>query len=155
MFDRIEVRPGAGTKHVYSKADYREFKAPTDDSIRLLGEMEEKARKRIVEAIEVDNNVVTGMMYVLEPDYLGQSYKFLAKVKINYKEYVIEESISFYDVGVKGIEEMLRLLYKNVAEKIANDLMQAVVHTNGFKQMVATKQKQEELKSGNYSDVQL
>jgi len=137
MFDKITVhKPNekGRTKHSY----IQEFKAPTDDAIRLLGEMEEKTRERIVRAIEVDNNTISGMMYVLAPDYLGQRYQFMAKVVINGKELLIKEEISFFDItkSYDGLVDMLKILYKNVAEKIATDLMDSVVHTESFKQMV-------------------
>ena len=50
------------------------------------------------------------------------------------------------------------MLYKKGSEKIAEDLMHAVVHTTGFKQMVMVKEKKEkalEAGNGDYRNVEL
>lgn len=46
------------------KKTVHEYKAPTDDSIHLYKEMEEKARKSIVDAFKIENNHFTSNIVV-------------------------------------------------------------------------------------------
>lgn len=51
MFDRITVAPQRGTTYVNKTVI--EKRAPTDDSVKLLREMEAAAREQVLEAISV------------------------------------------------------------------------------------------------------
>ena len=47
------------------KIEVKEQKAPTDDSIRLLNEFQEKTLNNIISKIKVDNNIVKGEIFLI------------------------------------------------------------------------------------------
>ena len=49
MFDRTIILPRPHTEYVTRNVNVTEHRAPTDESVRLLSEMEGTARKRIIE----------------------------------------------------------------------------------------------------------
>ncbi len=69
---------------LYVTANVTEQKAPTDDSIRLYGEMLDKARKEVVEAFRLNNNVVD-FNIVHTVDYLHGQDKYQYRIKLNGK----------------------------------------------------------------------
>ena len=50
MFDKIILAPGR-TRTEYVTREVHEHRAPTDESVKLLREMEQKARDQVIEAI--------------------------------------------------------------------------------------------------------
>jgi hypothetical protein len=62
-----------------------EKKAPTDESIRLLNEMQEKAIDNIVSKIEVKDNLVEGQIYVIDMlrTTARNQFRIICKFKIN------------------------------------------------------------------------
>jgi len=52
MFDRIVLAPARSCTE-YVTREVHEHRAPTDASVKLLTEMEEKARDRVIEAVHV------------------------------------------------------------------------------------------------------
>lgn len=61
------------------KVTIHEHRAPTDESIRIYAEMEEKARKRVVESIAVESNEFVGYVYRNEDDSIGVAFKLNGK----------------------------------------------------------------------------
>lgn len=96
-----------------------EKRAPTDDSIQLLKELEEAAEKRIIDKILVDTNVVKYSL-VFSQDFLR--YKLYLKIKIN--DYVYEETFSVNEIddGSKLMDE----IQKWVAEKIVMEPLREI-----------------------------
>jgi len=68
-----------------SKIDVTEKRAPTDDSVRLLNEMQEKAFNNIVECVQLSNNELNDVMYWLYPDYNSFSEKARIRYTLNGK----------------------------------------------------------------------
>jgi hypothetical protein len=58
MFDRITL--GTPDVHVYSTVT--EKRAPTDESVRLLREMEAKSREQVQQSIRLDNTAIDGVL---------------------------------------------------------------------------------------------
>lgn len=75
-----------------------EKKAPTDESIRLLNEMQEKALDNLISKVEVKNNLVEGTVFAFEmartSAALHHEVMIICKFKINGHEYVVEKGIS-------------------------------------------------------------
>lgn len=71
-----------------------EIKAPTDDSVRLMEEMHEKAIKNIIAKVRIEDNLVSGVAYcVLNPIYIDD-VEFIFKFSINGQEFNINKKIS-------------------------------------------------------------
>lgn len=72
-----------------------EHKAPTDESIRLMEEMHNKAMSNIIAKVKVDgDNIVSGMAYLIEQPWMMDSMKIICKFKINGQEFTIEKPIN-------------------------------------------------------------
>ena len=61
MFDKYDITSGPSS--MSASVNVQEHKAPTDDSIRLLNEMHEKARANLIKQYSIDDNVVKGNVY--------------------------------------------------------------------------------------------
>jgi len=58
-----------------------EHRAPTDESIRILNEMEEKARKNIIGRIRLTDNLVQGEA-IFYQDCAGSTYEIIVDVRV-------------------------------------------------------------------------
>ncbi len=79
MFDRYEVRPGGGT-HYHTITENR---APTDESVRLLKEMETAARDKVQASIRVENCPVDCVLNAWEDWQSAGDRHFAIKCRIN------------------------------------------------------------------------
>lgn len=75
-----------------------EKKAPTDESIRLLNEFQEKALDNLIAKVEVKDNLVTGTVMAFEMARTTAAIQYeimiICKFKINGNEFVVEHGIS-------------------------------------------------------------
>jgi|694.fasta_scaffold00478_46 hypothetical protein len=81
--------------HYPDKIEVKEQKAPTDDSIRLLNEFQEKALDNIIAKVKVDNNIVKGEIFLIK-NFMAFNYKIIVKFKINGNEFVVEKEVDNY-----------------------------------------------------------
>lgn len=80
MFDTV-INP---VRTEYVTRTVNEYKAPTDESVRLLREMEEKARAEIFKSVRLDTNELKGVVHVWK-DVLNCETKFHIQVQLNNK----------------------------------------------------------------------
>lgn len=59
MFDRTLVMP---TRTEYVTREVHEHRAPTDESVKLLREMEDKARAQVISSIPLEGNTLHGVV---------------------------------------------------------------------------------------------
>ena len=102
-----------------------EHKAPTDESIRLLNEFEEKARENIIKKIKVNDNSLNIVSVAYYEDQITRELRVHIKFSINGKEYLIKTIIDenkIFDVGSN--------LQKIIFETIAQDIMEKLISEN-------------------------
>lgn len=79
------------TKNV--NVQVQENKAPTDESIKMLNQMQNKAAKNILSHVTIDNDVISGVAVMIRKnmtlDYNCDTTVFV-KFSINGKEFVVE-----------------------------------------------------------------
>lgn len=84
--------------HIRFPDTIKEIKAPTDESIKLLNEFQEKALDNLISKIEVKNNIVEGTVCAFEmartTAALQHEVMIICKFKINGHEYVVEKGIN-------------------------------------------------------------
>lgn len=84
--------------HIRFPDTIKDVKAPTDESIRLLNEFQEKALDNLISKVEVKNNLVEGTVFAFEMARTSASLQheviIICKFKINGHEYVVEKGIS-------------------------------------------------------------
>lgn len=86
MFDKYTVTNSPS--HTTSSVRVEEHRSPTDESIRLLNEMEEKALGNIVQRITVDDNNLKGKLLISRDIRNGlDAYELAAIFSINGVKY--------------------------------------------------------------------
>ena len=114
-----------GGKNVSIEANINvtENRAPTDDSISLLREMEEKARKSVVASYTVEDNVLSGAILVLNQSPMDNGFQVYFSFTLNGKEY--QSNIKLRNNPCR--EEVCKMLYEKVAEAVTSELVQAAI----------------------------
>jgi len=74
--------------------EVNEHRAPTDESIRLMEQMHDKAIKNIIAKVKVDDNLVNGEFFMIEQPWNMNEVKLWFKFKINGHEFNIEREVS-------------------------------------------------------------
>lgn len=113
---------------ISSSITIKEERAPTDDSIRLLQEMEAKAAKSIIDKIIVEDNIVNGAIYIME-DHLANAKVIYIKFKLNGEEYNIKEIVPRHELIDKS-----KAVYK-LLQKASNAILQEFVLKSNLKDM--------------------
>lgn len=119
MFDTHVYRHT--TEYVDRNITVNEHRAPTDESVKILNEMTEKALKNIVSNFSTTNNTLQATVAVYE-DYRNSERQFLCKFVLNGKENILRVDIPTYEYDTP--EKMVQELYKQVCNKLALDVMQ-------------------------------
>lgn len=109
MFDRTYVSTNPTVHHANIKIE--EKRAPTDDSVRLLKEMEEKATSQVIKAVTVGNTTFECVVHHLR-DNLSYTNNFRAVFKLNGK------SLSA-TVKVPQDQEDVSKIYQELQEEMA------------------------------------
>lgn len=122
MIDSFNYRNGYAisntTIHTNAKVNVTEKRAPTDQSVALLREMEQAAKDNIVHTLKLEKNgfeaIVHFMISQFDLNYVGK-----AIFDLNGKRMVVEESISQY----QGPKALVQALMKKISEKIAEEVL--------------------------------
>jgi len=115
MFDtyRVESAPS------YKSVSITEKRAPTDESVLLLKEMEHAAAEKLLESVRVANCGIDVVIHRYE-DYLTQATKFLIIYKLNGEQRRVEHSEFSLNIT---IELLANTLWKALADDIAACLL--------------------------------
>lgn len=122
MFDRVEIthltRPG------YQYVDVTEKRAPTDESVRLLREMEKAATDKIIKSLELASNTLNARVHVMK-EHLSGKNQFAIIMDLNGKRYDIRASTNEYD----SIDTQVEQIYQSIGNQIAQIIMPDVFST--------------------------
>jgi hypothetical protein len=116
MFDRYIHGDVSGPSHVTQTV--HEHRAPTDESVRLLREMEQKARDQVVQAIRLEDSPIDCIVHV-QDNAMNAERDFCAYVRINGKRLEVRKSFPM-DTSA---DVMARGLMESVATKIAIEIL--------------------------------
>ena len=101
----------------------KEQRAPTDESVRLLKEMETEAHSKLIDTIDLESNVLNGKILLFN-DHLNHSIKVIALIEINNKKHEFECKIPGYVVRIDNSKENIyRQIYELIGAKITRMLM--------------------------------
>lgn len=118
MFDR-NINHAPIYKHVDVK--HTENRAPTDDSIRLLREMETKSLETIVNSTRVQNTHLDAVIHTML-DPLNSMKIYAAIFSLNGQKYRVDHKADMWEKEIDSMYKLRNL----VAEEIANKIM---IHT--------------------------
>jgi len=115
-----------------SKIDVTERRAPTDESIRLLNEMQQKAFDNVVECVQLSNNELTDLTYWLYPDHHSFQERARIRFKLNgkVKDFSFKMPSKFTERG-----EMQRMIIEQIYMEISKDIFSGFVEKN-LKQII-------------------
>lgn len=109
---------------VSANIDVHEHRAPTDESVKLLNEMEEKARENIIASISVTDNTINGvaLAYVDEVFTAGRPYiRIYLKFSVNGREYSFEETVNAFE-HIPDQKEMVLYLQDRLKAKVVDGI---------------------------------
>ena len=116
MLDSYSINPGIG----FVNATVTENRAPTDDSVRLLKEMEEAARKKVIESTVVSDTHFECKIHKTH-DIFSLQDLFVIVYSLNGKKRVVNCSVdSWRDLPPGEIAVTIR---NKVAEDISNEML--------------------------------
>ena len=118
MFNRIYNDVASGPTNTTVKVT--EQRAPTDDSVRLLKEMEEAARKKITESTTVHNTEFTCKLHTMY-DPVNAADKYAIIYTLNGKQSRIDVSVELYKELTS--EQTACLIRDKVAVDISNKML--------------------------------
>ena len=138
MFDKLYIE--SPRRDYQSRQEIHEHRAPTDESIKLLNEMQEKTLKNIVAQFKVDNNVLSGIVTYFSLDMIHYQYLGVFQFKLNGIEHSISEKIDKFDLK-RDKERVLRDFYTKVSQTISEELFNAAMKDpDGIQELYRKKQ---------------
>ena len=122
MFDRIIVAPDRGTKNIYEKRTVHEHRAPTDESVKLLQEMEQAAKDNFLGRFDFKDNKLNGAVAVMS-DYLNNEFVLVILFSLNGHEHRAEvrESMSNHKAITEDTAKYL--LAESIAKAVTKELL--------------------------------
>jgi hypothetical protein len=118
MFDTFVVRPGSAS-HTHT---HHEHRAPTDQSVALLREMERTALDEVIQAVRVENCGIDAVLHHMR-DIANDEDEFRIVYKINGERRVVQYQ---HDMMQDGLAEGLRdALARDVATVLMGGMLKA------------------------------
>ena len=130
MFDAITVRHDGDThSHTHHVTEKR---APTDDSVRLLREMEKEAKDEVLKSIRLPSNEFSGIAH-LTRDYLSCSTNVAVLFKLNGKNHKV--LISFDDFMDDNSDKQIEKMVFEVSDYLARNVLQSTFNSSKVKEL--------------------
>jgi len=115
MFDTYQVR--AVTESV--TRNVHEHRAPTDESVKLLREMEAQAKAEVVKSIHLKDNTFDAKLYVVK-EPLSMQRRYTIRFKLNNEKFEVEKSFNEFDFDE---ETAVREIHAAMSAKIAATIL--------------------------------
>jgi hypothetical protein len=101
MFDTIHNNTSITEYVPYCKeVNVTEKRAPTDESVRLLNEFQEKAKTNIIENIIINENIMKGAVLVYFESPSSPSITIHGKFELNAKTYIFKDDINMFQLSM-------------------------------------------------------
>jgi hypothetical protein len=122
MFDTYVTR-GRDTQYVTKEVNITEKRAPTDESVKLLREMEDKARAQLILQVHLPDGPVP-LSAVVQHDVMRGGTWFGVKVMVGGREKVLKwhTDLDYSADRQKALDEV----FKGCCEAVASVLMEGV-----------------------------
>lgn len=116
MFDVYRVQ--SGPSHISVHKTVEEKRAPTDESVRLLREMERSARDEVIKSIKVANTCMEVVLHK-KRDYLSAITHYLCVFNLNGQQLTAEFSADAWD----DTEKIAIGIRDAIAKQVSNAIM--------------------------------
>lgn len=108
-------------KTEYITKEVHEYRAPTDESVKLLREMEQKAKNEVVKSIQLGSNYLKANVY-LSLDPMSFNNMFRVVFDINGHSYVSDIAIPINAPTEVIVQKLHRGISDVIAQKILEDV---------------------------------
>lgn len=98
-----------------------EHRAPTDDSVRLLSEMEEKVLKRILSRHTLQDNAFNAEWYIIQHNHIDDM-ELVCRFKLNGEEKKITLNLCRFDIRMQDPMVTVKKVCEAVQQEIAKIL---------------------------------
>lgn len=137
MFENINIYNREKEYVPYEKtvtATITEKRAPTDESVKLLNEFQEKAKENIIKSIVIDSNIAKCVCIYYQDVLFDNKILFHIRFVLNGKEHIVSDSIDYFEIQGMKInakndlphnihEHVFKFFHRKFAEWIAAELM--------------------------------
>jgi hypothetical protein len=104
-----------------------EHRAPTDDSVRLLTEMEEKVLKRILSRHTLQDNTFNAEWYIIQHNHIDDM-ELVCRFKLNGEEKKITLNLCRFDIRMQDpmvtVKKVCEAVQKEIAKILTVELFQ-------------------------------
>lgn len=124
MFDRVTVQSPRSVHHSHH-SEVHEHRAPTDESVRLLKEMQEAALQSVVASGKLENNLLTGEVTVVR-ECFGMENTGIIRLKINGQDIEVRVDLSpkFAETAEEARKKLVEGIVKGLMRSVGEVLMQ-------------------------------
>ena len=132
LFSTTHIHQGKTELVPYCKqVNVTEKKAPTDESIRLLNEMQEKSKQNIIATIKIEENFLKGIAVYFQDDFVADRINYYIRFELNGKKYDIKSHLDRFEWNEIKTKQYIGLynqvifdhLIREFSEKIASELL--------------------------------
>lgn len=119
MFDKYEIRAG-DQHHHHHRSEVHEHRAPTDDSVKLLREMEQAALDKVMGTFRLEGCEVDCVL-VHQRDHMNDEHRFRVRYKMGRTERSVDHAwrppygVKEPELSRQCFEELLDVLAKDMA----------------------------------------
>lgn len=123
MFDTTIIQP-VRDQHHHHRTDVHEHRAPTDDSVKLLKEMESAALDKLLGSVKLENCPVSGVVHMMQ-DHFNLEYKYIIEYKIGSRTERVNVTMDIHsgDSIHQAQEKTFIKLRDELAKDIANNII--------------------------------
>jgi hypothetical protein len=130
MFDKTTlVLAPTRDQHHHHRTEVHEHRAPTDESVRLLREMEQKMRDRVLDSIHVADTPLEFALYHLRPVHAGLDTEFAMRCKVKGQKldvrHIFESRIG--ETEEQARERCIEELTQALATQLASIIVRAAL----------------------------
>lgn len=98
-----------------------EKRAPTDESVRLLKELEKEAKDKVLSAEKLDNNLIHAKVWTMQ-NILSYKDEFKILMNINGKQFTHDMSIEIDTTKHVKLEKIYEVISKRIAAELMNSV---------------------------------
>jgi hypothetical protein len=102
-----------------------EHRAPTDKSVQLLNEMQEKATQNIIETIRLEGNGLSAVALCFENNSIVDIVTYHIRFELNGKKHLIKGDIEKRELSEarRLKEEAINIFFKKFSEAICKEIL--------------------------------
>jgi hypothetical protein len=112
------------TQYITKEVNITEKRAPTDESVKLLNEMSDKAIKNIIQQVSTSNNTLQ-MFSMSYRDWRTGELVISCKMTLNHKDYIFD--VKVLDFEFKSEYDFIDSIYNSVCKELTNIIIQPLL----------------------------